>query len=384
MNILHISPYYPSIKAFHAGGVAMGKEIETLKKLGHKVYSLSFVQKKYDFNIFKQEKDDMTDCIIIDNRRKLYNILSHLSFPVFFGTRCDKIFQKKIENFIETYNIDAIHAEYAAMLYYADIKKKYPNIKFNIVLHDVTIQSFERKYTSERNVFKKICLRFEKRRIERFEKKYLEKCDQIITFSDKDKVLVKKYYGLESNVINTYFRLERIEKMREVYKREKSDEFALFFLGQMGRIENHEAALRLIRIFKELCIENKHLYIVGANPSIELMRYQCDNITVTGFIEDVEQFVLKKCDMACFPLNIGAGVKIKVLEALTLGFPVVTNVIGAEGIDENEKYIFLADDDKSFIDMIYNVYKSSYTANFCEMDKEFSWKKSEKVLREIY
>lgn len=384
MNILHISPYYPTLNAMHAGGVVMGKEIETLKQMGHTVYSLSFVQKKYDLDLYKKEKNEKTEGVVIDNIRKLQNILCHILTPAFFGSRIDKRFKNIIESYILKYNIDAIHAEYAAMLYYADIKKKYPNIKFNIVLHDVTIQSYERKYTSERNVFKRICLRFEKWRIERFEKKYLEKCDQIITFSDKDKVLVKKYYGFESNVINTYFRLERIEKMREVYKREKSDEFSMFFLGQMGRIENHEAALRLIRIFKELNIENKHLYIVGANPSIELTRYQCDNITITGFVEDVESYLLKKCDMACFPLNKGAGVKIKVLEALTLGFPVVTNVIGAEGIDENEKFIFLADDDKSFIDMIYYVYKSSYTANFCEMDEQFSWKKTENVFRHIY
>ena len=35
MNILHISPYFPSTKANHAGGVCMGKEIETLQ-IGNK------------------------------------------------------------------------------------------------------------------------------------------------------------------------------------------------------------------------------------------------------------------------------------------------------------------------------------------------------------
>lgn len=32
MNILHISPYVPSVHASHAGGVCMGKELEALKK----------------------------------------------------------------------------------------------------------------------------------------------------------------------------------------------------------------------------------------------------------------------------------------------------------------------------------------------------------------
>ena len=43
MNILHISPYVPSVHAAHAGGVCMGKEVETLRKK-HNVFVLSFVK----------------------------------------------------------------------------------------------------------------------------------------------------------------------------------------------------------------------------------------------------------------------------------------------------------------------------------------------------
>ena len=32
MNILHISPYVPDVRASHAGGVLMGKTVETLKE----------------------------------------------------------------------------------------------------------------------------------------------------------------------------------------------------------------------------------------------------------------------------------------------------------------------------------------------------------------
>lgn len=32
MNILHISPYVPSLHTNHAGGVCMGKTVETLRK----------------------------------------------------------------------------------------------------------------------------------------------------------------------------------------------------------------------------------------------------------------------------------------------------------------------------------------------------------------
>ena len=52
MNILHISPYFPSTKANHAGGVCMGKEIETLQKW-HQVYVLTFEASEFDAGLKK-------------------------------------------------------------------------------------------------------------------------------------------------------------------------------------------------------------------------------------------------------------------------------------------------------------------------------------------
>ena len=42
MNILHISPYVPSLHTNHAGGVCMGKQVEALRKK-HNVFVLSFI-----------------------------------------------------------------------------------------------------------------------------------------------------------------------------------------------------------------------------------------------------------------------------------------------------------------------------------------------------
>lgn len=57
MNILHISPYFPSTKANHAGGVCMGKEIETLQKW-HQVYVLTFEASEFDAGLKKEYAED--------------------------------------------------------------------------------------------------------------------------------------------------------------------------------------------------------------------------------------------------------------------------------------------------------------------------------------
>ena len=69
MNILHISPYVPDVHANHAGGVCMGKQVETLKK-----YKASLKIEE----IGKPSKDNYTKVISIkfDNQND-YNIKSY-------------------------------------------------------------------------------------------------------------------------------------------------------------------------------------------------------------------------------------------------------------------------------------------------------------------
>lgn len=47
-------------------------------------------------------------------------------------------------NIVRENSIDVIHAEYTAMGQFVWIKKYFPNIKFNLVEHDVTKQSYDR------------------------------------------------------------------------------------------------------------------------------------------------------------------------------------------------------------------------------------------------
>ena len=56
MNILHISPYVPSVNTYHAGGVCMGKEVETLASQNN-VYILSFVNEDKEEKIVEKEFD---------------------------------------------------------------------------------------------------------------------------------------------------------------------------------------------------------------------------------------------------------------------------------------------------------------------------------------
>jgi glycosyltransferase involved in cell wall biosynthesis len=68
----------------------------------------------------------------------------------------------------------------------------------------------------------------------------------------------------------------------------------------------------------------------GVSEAVRAGLHPC--VRLEGFVEDYHRF-LGSCTLFLAPLRFGGGVKIKVLDALGCGRPVVTTAIGAEGID---------------------------------------------------
>jgi glycosyltransferase involved in cell wall biosynthesis len=75
------------------------------------------------------------------------------------------------------------------------------------------------------------------------------------------------------------------------------------------------------------------LLLVGRAPTPEVRRLAGPDITVTGTVPDVRPF-LTQARVAVAPLRSGGGARLKVLEALDAGRPVVATRIGAEGLDD--------------------------------------------------
>jgi glycosyltransferase involved in cell wall biosynthesis len=68
------------------------------------------------------------------------------------------------------------------------------------------------------------------------------------------------------------------------------------------------------------------------------------NVTFTGYVENLPEYIAA-ADLAIVPLTKGGGTRIKILEYMACGKPVVSTCIGAEGLDvENGKEIILVDD----------------------------------------
>lgn len=123
----------------------------------------------------------------------------------------------------------------------------------------------------------------------------------------------------------------------------------IVFVGLMGYYPNIEAAVSFTHnIWPRL---RKHLpgytlTFVGANPvpAVTALR-NVAGVEVTGTVPDVRPYY-REALAAIIPLRTGGGTRLKILEAMAAGVPVVSTVLGAEGLSvEPGKNILLADVD---------------------------------------
>lgn len=124
----------------------------------------------------------------------------------------------------------------------------------------------------------------------------------------------------------------------------------ILFVGKMDYYPNIEAAKHFVESIWPVVTERMPgmtLTIAGSNP-VEAVRAleRVVGVNVTGTIPDLRPFY-RDALAAIVPLRTGGGTRLKILEAMAAGVPVVSTRLGAEGLSvEPGRNILLADADK--------------------------------------
>lgn len=98
-------------------------------------------------------------------------------------------------------------------------------------------------------------------------------------------------------------------------------------------------------------LEESHLvfHIVGAKPSQQVLAlHDGIHVVVHGFVENLDT-VFAESDMLMAPLLHGGGVRVKVIQAMSQGLPVIGTTVGCSGIGlTHGKNVWIADTPESF------------------------------------
>ena len=98
------------------------------------------------------------------------------------------------------------------------------------------------------------------------------------------------------------------------------------------------------------------MLIVGQNPVEQVQRLaRTDQVIVTGSVPDMRTY-LSQSNVVVVPLRIGHGTRLKVLEAMAAGRPVVSTSIGVEGLEVKPgKHLLLADKPIQFAESVFEI-----------------------------
>jgi len=117
---------------------------------------------------------------------------------------------------------------------------------------------------------------------------------------------------------------------------EPSSEPLVVFVALMGWAPNADAARWLCEQVWPI-VRREHpparLALVGKEPTAPVLALAAPDIEVTGTVASVEPW-LRRAQVAVAPLRAGGGSRLKILEALDAGRPLVSTSKGVEGLED--------------------------------------------------
>ena len=342
---------YPPIDG---GSIATMNMITGLHRAGNQITCMALNTNKHQFpvkdipvNLSKNIRFIGIDCdTSIMPFRLLLNLL--LSREAYIAERFHiNAFRKELHGLLKDENFDIIQLEGPYPGQYLDLIRKLSRARISLRAHNVEHLIWERQALHERSLLRKWYLNNMARRLQHIELGLVSRVDILVPISDTD-----ASYFREKGVQVTSFTTPAGLCMNEYPFTELPEEESIFFIGALDWLPNQEGLNWFLQeVFRRLLDERPELkfHVAGRNASGDFERkLRHPNIIYYGEVENARRFIQSHRIMVA-PLLTGSGMRIKILEGMALGRPVLTTSAGIEGIPAvNKQHVVVEDDPDLF------------------------------------
>jgi glycosyltransferase involved in cell wall biosynthesis len=136
-------------------------------------------------------------------------------------------------------------------------------------------------------------------------------------------------------------------------------------------------------------VPDTNFMVTGGYDGVDIPQVVSTGATLTGFLEDIRPKLAGSAALVV-PLRIGGGTRLKILEAMALGAPVVSTSLGAAGLGvTHEETALVADDPEEFAECVLRLMRDSeLRAKISRNGREyvvskFGWQRSVEALDRI-
>ncbi|MEO8285471.1 MAG: glycosyltransferase [Chloroflexota bacterium] len=360
MKLLFVSPYLPYPP--HSGGPRRIHGL--LSELGrrHDVSLLAFTAPGEDTGTALQAtrqlcaevvtvENDQVDRALKGKRKRAIQLRSLLTAHSYERLIYHKpSFQRALDGLVARNDFDVITTEFAQMAGYrlpgsARLVLDEHNIEYDILWRTAAAEPPSiRKLYSWANYMK----------LRREERAAWQQYDGITLTSERDAQLLRrdapeKPTMVIPNGVDTAFFHPSTAPV---------EPGTILFFGAINYYPNTEGLLFFLdEVFPHVKQQNPgaRLWIVGQLPPPAVAARAAKDVIVTGLVDDVRPYI-ERAAVVIAPLRIGGGTRLKIVEAMSMGKPIVATHIGAEGLDVNDgEDIVLADTPEDFANQVARV-----------------------------
>jgi len=318
------------------------------------------------------------------------NMFSNLPFIIYqYYTQA---YQAKVNSLMQTKLYDLIHCEIS--LYSIFLSNKKVQVPSVGICHNVEAEIWKRYFLNETNIFKKIFILSQWKRISAFEAQYLQKFTTCIAVSDRDANYLRKNYGVYNvEIVPNGVDIDYFHPTSIRFKK-----YNIVFTGSMDWRPNQDAIKFFLKNIWHLVLKevpSATFTVVGRNPPQWLYKLanRYKGVELTGTVNDVRPYI-NRAHLFVVPLRIGGGSRLKILEAMASGKAVISTVIGAEGLEvKHGENIFLEDSPYGFAKRIIQLFKNDIIRKKLEkkgrelVEKNYNWEilanKMDKIWRKV-
>lgn len=265
--------------------------------------------------------DAFTDLLTADN----YNISR------FFSPDVDI----RLIRLLSEEKFDVVQLESLFMTPYIPTIRRYSNASIVLRSHNLEHVIQGRIATGEKNILKRPYRKFLAKQLEEYEMAVLDRVDAVAAISPSDAEHFAQH-GTRTPIATIPFAVEPTEYLVEQPK--KSGKVTFFHLGSMDWLPNEEGIRWLLSEVWPKVLRQRpdaRLDLAGNKMPADLLKAEIQGVTIRGRVKNAQNFMRDRQVMVV-PLFSAGGMRVKIIEGMALGKPVISTPIGAEGIDHTE------------------------------------------------
>ncbi|MBN1144017.1 MAG: glycosyltransferase [Bacteroidales bacterium] len=354
MRILQVcnKPPYPPRDG---GSLAMFNLAYSLKNLGHQVSVLTMFTRKHRLTAGQSQEFSQimeVHSVFVDTTPGLFRIITNLAFsdkPYHVERFFSEAFETELCRILKTSPFDVVQLEGLYLTDYIPAIRKNTNALIALRAHNVEHEIWERMAQGETGIFRKAFFRILAKRIKHYEQQVINQYDMLVPITTRDLDHFRAMGNTRpAHVCNAGVDIDTGTGNGAMQAEQlPSTTTSLFFIGSLDWIPNQEGLLWFVKKVFPLIHHQfpaVKFHIAGRNAPTSLQNsLNYPGIVFHGEVPDARIFAAKH-QISIAPCFSGSGMRVKIIESMALGIPVVTTTIGAEGLNAiHNENIIIAD-----------------------------------------